>query len=484
MYAFEITDEQLESFLFKIGRPRYKTRRSSSSPVEEAKTFGGILYDSVFRDGVLSCLRSSISETIEKDVGLRLRLRLVGVPELSELPWEFLYMRTHNQFVSLSTYTPVVRYFELPEKIRPLQVSSPLRILVVISSPTDFPPLDVDREWSNVCAALQGLVDRNLVELKRLEAPRLTQLDRYLTENQVHILHFIGHGGFNNDSQSGELIFQDGQGRGRNVSAEQIGTILNAHRSLRLVVLNACDGARANRTDPFAGTAQTLIQQGIPAVIGMQFEITDDAAIAFSGEFYSSVAIGEPIDRSLADARRAIYADGNQVEWATPVLYMRSPDGRIFEVATNSEVEKRKAESDSVRQARDAAEAEQRRLAEQNAAINDVVNERKPISPPVKKHNYHRQGVTIVALVIGVAAVTMALDRWFPWPNLTAQKVASASAPVTRTSTKYCYCHIFCTTDSAFDGSSYKCGDSRRHSTTGGASYRAAPSSDITMCGP
>src|SRR3954463_10066004 len=44
-------------------------------------------------------------------------------------------------------------------------------------------------------------------------------------------------------------------------------------RSLRLAVLNSCEGARNSRTDPFAGTATTLVRQGsVPAVVAMQFE--------------------------------------------------------------------------------------------------------------------------------------------------------------------------------------------------------------------
>jgi hypothetical protein len=33
-------------------------------------------------------------------------------------------------------------------------------------------------------------------------------------------------------------------------------------------------------------------------------------------------------DYALAEARKSIFAQGNNVEWGTPVLYMRSPDGR------------------------------------------------------------------------------------------------------------------------------------------------------------
>jgi tetratricopeptide (TPR) repeat protein len=65
----------------------------------------------------------------------------------------------------------------------------------------------------------------------------------------------------------------------------------------------------------------------------MQFEIADDVAGTFAHEFYGAVADGYPIDAALTEARKAIFAGGKDVEWGTPVLYLRAPDGRIFDVA-------------------------------------------------------------------------------------------------------------------------------------------------------
>ena len=86
-------------------------------------------------------------------------------------------------------------------------------------------------------------------------------------------------------------------------------------------------------TDPFAGTAQSLVQQGIPAVIAMQFEVPDETAILFAHEFYGAIADGYPVDTALAEARKAIFARGDGLDWGTPVLHMRAPDGRIFDLA-------------------------------------------------------------------------------------------------------------------------------------------------------
>ena len=120
--------------------------------------------------------------------------------------------------------------------------------------------------------------------------------------------------------------------------------MIRDHRSLRLVVLNACEGARSARDDPFRGVAQALVRQGIPAVIAMQFEISDPAALVFSQSFYQAIADGLPVDVATVEARRAMFADGNEVEWATPVLYLRSPDGRVFVRSHTSEADRQARE--------------------------------------------------------------------------------------------------------------------------------------------
>jgi CHAT domain-containing protein len=112
----------------------------------------------------------------------------------------------------------------------------------------------------------------------------------------------------------------------------KLGQLLEDERTLRLAVLNACEGARVSREDPFAGVAASLVKNQIPAVVALQLEITDQAAILFAGGLYSALARGMSVDSALASARKAIWADYNDIEWGTPVLFMRVPDGRIFDV--------------------------------------------------------------------------------------------------------------------------------------------------------
>jgi hypothetical protein len=323
---------ELENFLLRVGRPRHSTRRMDSPEIAAAKSYGGKLYDAVMSGEVQARWLSSLTEAETQGHGLRLRLRIADAPELNGMPWEYLYNASLNRFLSLSERTPLVRYLELPERIKPLAVEAPIRVLVAISSPSNHPKLDVEREWTQLQEALQPLIGAGLVVMDRVTNPRLSALRDKLRAGEYHMLHFIGHGGFDTGSDEGALVFCDQEGKGRIVGAQRFGTILHDHQSLRLVILNACEGSRTSEKDPFAGTAQTLVQQGVPAVIAMQFEITDPAAITFAKEFYTVVAGGHPVDAALAQARLAIFADENDIEWGTPVLYMRAQDGRIFTV--------------------------------------------------------------------------------------------------------------------------------------------------------
>jgi hypothetical protein len=302
-FRLPFSELELENFLLRVGRTRRGVRRLESPEMEAAKSFGGRLFQAVFGDAVRGCFRSSLDEANRQDAGLRVRLRLANAPELADVPWEYLYNPSLNRFLVLSVETPLVRYLELPERIQPLAVKPPLRVLVMISSPSDHPPLDVEEEWAKLKEALGDLEQRGLVALERLEEATLTALQRRLRRGEYHVFHFIGHGGFDERTQDGMLLIEDEQGRGRPVSGQYLGMLLHDERTLRLAILNACEGARTSRTDPFAGTAQSLVQQGIPAVIAMQFEITDEAAITLAHEFYAALADGYPVDGALAEAR-------------------------------------------------------------------------------------------------------------------------------------------------------------------------------------
>ena len=295
-----------------------------------------------------------MNDAYRQGMGVRIKLHLTNALDLADLPWEFLYDPTSQRFLVLSVSTPLVRYIDLPLNIQPYPVSRPLRVLVMISSPNDYPPLDVDLEWAKLKEAVGDLENQGALSLTRTDDATLLNLQHLMRRDEYHIFHYIGHGTFDRQSQDGLLLFEDERNLGRPISGRQLGTILHDHRSLRLVIMNTCEGARTSRDDPFAGAAQSLVQQGIPAVIAMQFEITDKAAITLAREFYGAVADGYPIDAALSEARKALFSQGNDIEWGTPVLYLRSKDGQIFDVAAGKDAPAKEVALEAVKQAQPA----------------------------------------------------------------------------------------------------------------------------------
>lgn len=291
---------------------------------------GTELFRTVFQGELLKAFQGCLAKS-KGGPGLRVRLRLNDVPQLAGLPWEYLYDPDGQGFLALSARTPVVRYLELSEGLGTLLVEPPLRILTLISTPRGYRELaEADEEWRRLVVALEPLRHAGLIEVERLPHPTPAALgERLRTGKPVHVLHFVGHGGFSDLRGEGVLIFEDEQGNGLPVSGPSLAYLFQDHPSLRLAVLNACNGARSSDDNAFAGTAQVLVQRGVPAVIAMQAEVMDETACSFAEKFYRALAGGLPVDACVGEVRRALAAERNP-EWGTPVLYLRATDGRLF----------------------------------------------------------------------------------------------------------------------------------------------------------
>ncbi len=332
---------QVEDFWQRVSGARGRRRHAAAPgdpsrrpgpepPADIAKSYGGELFAALFHGDLLSCFRRGLEQAEREGAGLRIRLRLADVPELANVPWEYLYDRGSDRFFALSTATPVVRYLELPEPLEPLAVRPPLEMLVMVAGPGDHDTLDVEQEWRRLNQALGDLRKRGLIRLERLKGTTLADLQRRLRRGGAHIFHFIGHGDFDHESQEGVLILEGESGRGLPVSGEDLAMVLRDHAP-RLVVLNACDGARTSRRNVFAGVAQTLIRQGVGAVVAVQTAVLDRDALTLAQELYGALADGYPVDAGLTEARKVL-AGRQRAAWGAPVLYLRASDGRVIDL--------------------------------------------------------------------------------------------------------------------------------------------------------
>lgn len=307
-------------------------RQIFSHEEQTVRDFGQKLFDTLITGEVRSCYNVSLRDAAHQGKGLRIKLR-IKPPELAALPWEFLYDPNHADYISLSNNTPVVRYLELPQSISPLAVDPPLRILGMIASPDDRISLDVMLEKQRVEEALSDLKEQKLVDISWLQGQTWEDLQQAMRTGTWNVFHFIGHGGFDRNADEGLIAFADRDGQTFLLTATQLGRFLSGHSTLRLVILNSCEGARGGKRDIFSSTASILVRRGIPAVLAMQYKISDKAAIEFARSFYLALADGMPVDAAVCEARIAVsVALANTLEWGTPVLYMRSQDGVLFNV--------------------------------------------------------------------------------------------------------------------------------------------------------
>ena len=204
----------------------------------------------------------------------------------------------------------------------------------MVARATGYDALDIEGEKAHLNRALSPLVRDGRVELGWVEGETWRSLLNALHRDSWHIVHFIGHGGF--DPAAGEGVFYlRGEGSENYLlRASRLAHLLSPHQSLRLVMLNSCDSAAGSASDLFSSAAATLVRRGIPAVLAMQFEISDSAAVEFTRSFYEAIAAGLSVDVAVRDARLAVsLARPNSLEWGTPVLYLRQRDGRIFDIA-------------------------------------------------------------------------------------------------------------------------------------------------------
>ena len=159
------------------------------------RKLGADLFDLLFSGEIRSCYRSSLQMARQAHKGLRIRLR-IEAPSLAAIPWEYLYDKTEGDYLCLSTETPVTRYLELVRPTQVLTTDPPLRILGMVASPTDLPPLEIEKEKQQMALSIEHLVESGMVKLEWVAGQCWRDLQAALREKQWHILHFIGHGGF------------------------------------------------------------------------------------------------------------------------------------------------------------------------------------------------------------------------------------------------------------------------------------------------
>lgn len=311
------------------------TRRLTSVAEQPIRAMGQKLFESMFTGPVAGAYRASLGVAHERETGLQVVLRLTA-KGLAALPWETMYDPDIGAYVCRKE--PLVRHVAAPFTAELLAVQSPLRILGMVASPRGLPVLDVRAERQRLDDALRHHIDAGRVELVWLDDVSWAGVHDALLEESWHMLHFIGHGGYDTETDEGVLALVGLDGRADYVGASNLADLLDeAEPTPRLVVLNSCASGATGAEDLFSGTAAALVRSGMHAVAAMQFAVSDGAAIAFARGLYTAIASGRAVDTAVRSGRIAMLGTGrNTLEWVTPVLYLRGASTPLFSIAPGS----------------------------------------------------------------------------------------------------------------------------------------------------
>jgi CHAT domain len=307
----------------------------------EIQELGEKLFEALFDGGLQNDFSSFYAEALRNKAFLRIELDVdeEHLQQIAALPWEFMRIPGKKGYSTFWLGTNPHLIFSRrrsrggePEPIQ-LEEGEPLRIALAISAPNGLIPVKhgtILQELSNWAKKQIGRVE--LLDIINPATPRT--IDQML-EQKPHIFHFIGHGRLKDEDQHDvrqialvDSILNDPLWLG----AQEFSELLDRHQP-GIVILQACESATSSNSEAFVSVASYIVQQNIPVVVAMQYEVSNATAQTFALEFYKRIAQGEPVDKAAQEGRRSIALGPPRYttrEFATPVLFMRVKDGRLF----------------------------------------------------------------------------------------------------------------------------------------------------------
>jgi len=316
----------------------------------EIKRLGSDLYCAIFPDKVGSFFEDALNAMLDDRSAnpsrwLRIIIEVHPRSDVFGWPLEFLYcerkelwLATERPFLALSRHLAFEGNFDLSPQRRPL------RALVVISNPGGLAGVITTRVLEEIGKLADSASQRGeepgmevqvlgQVEAYERQIPGITYQDQpaeypilkdLIPDWKPHVVHFIGHGKL--DGIEGSLaLTKDNQVDW--TPADDISQLFSAWQP-RLVLLQACESALSGTEPAFMSLADRIFKRNIPAVVAMQFQITNDYASQFAQGFYAALRDGKDVDEAVQVGRAKIT---NQVRWknrdfGAPVLFTYRPD--------------------------------------------------------------------------------------------------------------------------------------------------------------
>lgn len=245
---------------------------------------------------------------------------------ITRLPWVLLAreqdLLSHCGWSVLLSSTPLAQaddggQYRLQPSFPPVELPPEPRLLVIAPQPQGVPPTDADAHLQALQAKLSG-GDRHLEWGKHLR--KVSDWDafvRVLPEFAPHLIYYYGHGV--GTEQRAALLFDDGDGRRRDIPVADFAACINRlEKKPLLVYVNCCQGDAAG----FLGVGRQI---KAAAVVTNRTVATIPAAQAQAIALWESVILkGHAPHAALQQVylRTAeLELSRGDVRWMTPVLY-------------------------------------------------------------------------------------------------------------------------------------------------------------------
>ena len=286
------------------------------SPQELLRNVGTWLWQALLPEGAPTQERDTLAHVLR--VG-RTPLLLALPDTLTSLPWELLCdpQRSGDEGF-LARRRPLMRLSASMTPVTPLK--PPLRVLLLISSPPGLGEdsrVDVESERAAVEQATHEMREAGLLHLLVEDIVTPKRVQQALVRFKPHVLHYIGHGGYD-EKTGGVLLWEDDQGNAFPLSDTRLAEILRP-RNLHAVVLHACETGRSNARTEMRSIADTLVGEGIPAVIAQQANFTYESSQRASEAWYTALTAGQGVAEALFEVRQAL-SQADRPDWAVPIL--------------------------------------------------------------------------------------------------------------------------------------------------------------------
>jgi hypothetical protein len=319
------TVEKLMGFRVLVGNAIARVQALEGEALEQARGLHEALFAGEVRDLYVRLA------ALASDQKQRLLVRLmIEDPNLQAVPWEAMCRpQSSHGFLAGAADVLLARGVNSVDPWQPRELRRSLVVLPVLAIP--------DRIGARGAA---GGAERS----RRVGGGRAAAGDRGRRGAQPgavrapalgpspHVLHFLGHGGFDNQRNPVIRLADDADGEKTLLPIEVFAEELRASfDTMRIVYLQACSGARPG---VFASAAELLARSGVDAVVAHLWPVRAEVARAAAQDFYAHL-IGAragqgDVGASMQASRRTLLA--SSADGFSPVLYLRGSDVRLFDL--------------------------------------------------------------------------------------------------------------------------------------------------------